>query len=100
MAALVQQLDTYSKVGIPKLQHQQQQQQQQQTKPNNHYHLAYVAQQAAAAHLGRHHSPSPPSSSSVHQLSYEDEVEEALYSLEEDWTDVVRGALVMGERAR
>ncbi len=24
----------------------------------------------------------------------------ALYSLEEDWTDVVKGALVLGERAR
>ncbi len=63
MAALVQQLDTYSKVGIPKLHH--------------HRHRSNL------------------------DYNYEDEVEEALYSLEEDWTDVVAGgALALGERAR
>ena len=59
MAALVQQLDTYSKIGIPKL----------------HHHDV---------------------------LEYEDEVEEALYSLEEDWTDVVDNEAISGmdERTR
>ncbi len=61
MAALVQQLDTYSKIGIPKL----------------HHHTDVL-------------------------LEYEDEVEEALYSLEEDWTDVVGIDVAAGldERSR
>ncbi len=67
MAALVQQLDTYSKVGIPT--------------PSSMDTLALTPS-----------SPSPPP---FDELG-------ALYSLEEDWTDVVGAARAkaMGERQR
>ena len=59
MEGLVVQLDSYSRLGIPKLQHL----------------TAF---------------PDPA----------EDQVEEALYSLEEDWTSIVEGAAGLSDRVR
>ncbi len=89
MAALVQQLDTYSKIGIPKLHHQAHFEYEDEVEEGEYFcfFLGLIvdcenSNTGLVCHITLFSRPS------------------ALYSLEEDWTDLVKNAINLGERVR